>query len=135
MLHEAKSMDGERSLLKMLNPSKDDDSYQFSINQIEDQVKCDHLCCCHWCVFHLFLSFLYMPFNLSISLKQMWNLQRWMKWPEYYNNQGTMDREECERKLKELEWVKYQGFVNAPCKASLWNSLPSTKVLRNQIQV
>ncbi|CAF2108208.1 unnamed protein product [Brassica napus] len=101
MLHEAKSMDGERSLLKMLNPSKDDDSYQFSINQIEDQ---------------------------------MWNLQRWMKWPEYYNNQGTMDREECERKVKELEWEKYQGFFNAPCKASLWNSLPSTKVLRNQIQ-
>ncbi|CAN6895637.1 unnamed protein product [Brassica oleracea] len=101
MLHEAKSMDGERSLLKMLNPSKDDDSYQFSINQIEDQ---------------------------------MWNLQRWMKWPEYYNNPGTMDREECERKVKELEWEKYQGFVNSPCKASLWNSLPSTKVLRNQIQ-
>ncbi|KAF3496352.1 hypothetical protein DY000_02054687 [Brassica cretica] len=101
MLHEAKSMDSERSLLKMLNPSKDDDSYQFSINQIEDQ---------------------------------MWNLQRWMKWPEYYNNPGTMDREECERKVKELEWEKYQGFVNAPCKASLWNSLPSTKVLRNQIQ-
>ncbi|RID52118.1 hypothetical protein BRARA_H02739 [Brassica rapa] len=100
MLHEAKSMDGERSLLKMLNPSKDGDS-DFSINQIEDQ---------------------------------MWELQRWMKWPEYYNNPGTMDREECERKLKELEWVKYQGFVNAPCKASLWNSLPSTKVLRNQIQ-
>ncbi|CAN7035822.1 unnamed protein product [Brassica rapa subsp. trilocularis] len=101
MLHEAKSMDGERSLLKMLNPSKDDDSDQFSINQIEDQ---------------------------------MWKLQRWMKWPEYNNNPGTMDREECERKVKELEWEKYQGFVNAPCKASLWNSLPSTKVLRNQIQ-
>ncbi|CAG7899966.1 unnamed protein product [Brassica rapa] len=100
MLHEAKSMDGERSLLKMLNPSKDDDS-DFSINQIEDQ---------------------------------MWELQRWMKWPEYYNNPGTMDREECERKVKELEWEKYQVFVNAPCKASLWNSLPSTKVLRNQIQ-
>ncbi|KAL0754729.1 hypothetical protein Bca101_092397 [Brassica carinata] len=99
MLHEAKSMDGERSLLKMLNPSKDDDSYQFSINQIEDQ---------------------------------MWNLQRWMKWPEYYNNPGTMDREECERKVKELEWEKYQGFVNSPCKASLWNSLPSTKAMETR---
>ena len=43
-------MDGEKSLLKMLNPSKDGDS-DFSINQIEDQVKCNHLCCCHWCVF------------------------------------------------------------------------------------
>ncbi|CAH8338845.1 unnamed protein product [Eruca vesicaria subsp. sativa] len=97
MLHEAKSMDGERGLFKMLNPSED----EFSIKQIEDQ---------------------------------MWKLQRWIQWPEYNNNPGTMDREECERKVKELEWEKHQGFVNAPCKASLWNSLPSTKALRNQIQ-
>ncbi|XP_056856990.1 uncharacterized protein LOC108810976 [Raphanus sativus] len=39
MLHEAQSMDGERRLLKMLSPSKDDDSL-VSFKQTKEEVKC-----------------------------------------------------------------------------------------------
>ncbi|KAL0651194.1 hypothetical protein Bca4012_093885 [Brassica carinata] len=37
MLHEAQSMDGERRLLKKLNPSKDDDDSLVSFKQIEEE--------------------------------------------------------------------------------------------------
>nr|VDD55810.1 unnamed protein product [Brassica oleracea] len=101
MLHEAQSMDGERRLLKKLNPSKDDDDSWVSFKQIEEE---------------------------------MLKLYRLMKLPVYSHKPSTMDVKECERKLKELELKRDQVFVNAPYKASLWNSIPSTKVLRNQIQ-
>ncbi|KAF8108092.1 hypothetical protein N665_0115s0099 [Sinapis alba] len=100
MLHEAQSMDGERRLLKMLSPSKDDGS-EFSLKEIE---------------------------------RQMWDPYSRAKWPGYNHKPSTMEVKECERKLRELESKRDQVFVNAPCKASLWSSLPSTKVLRNQIQ-
>lgn len=35
-------MDGERRLLKMLNPNKDIDS-GFSLKQVEEQVKCNYI--------------------------------------------------------------------------------------------
>ncbi|XP_018436271.1 uncharacterized protein LOC108808656 [Raphanus sativus] len=100
ILHEAQSMDGERRLLKMLSPSKDDDS-EFPLEEIE---------------------------------RQMWEPYSRVRWPGYNIKPGTMEIEECERKLRELERKRDQLFANAPCKASLWSSLPSTKVLRNQIQ-
>ncbi|KAJ4867015.1 hypothetical protein Rs2_51441 [Raphanus sativus] len=100
MLHEAQSMDGERRLLKMLSPSKDDDS-EFPLEEIE---------------------------------RQMWQPYSRVRWPGHTHKPSTMEIKECERKLRELERKRDQLFVNAPCKASLWSSLPSTKVLRNQIQ-
>ena len=59
-------------------------------------------------VFYLVISI--FSFNRSISLEQMGKLHRWLRWPENNNNTGTMDREECERKVKELEWERNQVF-------------------------
>lgn len=63
-----------------------------------------------------------------------------MRWPYDYSTStgtsiNTIDEETYERKLRELELERDQVFVNAPSKASLWKLLPSTKDLRNQIQV
>ena len=61
----------------------------------------------HRCVLSCYKHF---SFNRSISLEQMGKLHRWLRWPENNNNTGTMDREECERKVKELEWERNQVF-------------------------
>lgn len=66
----------------------------------------------------------------------MWKLYYSTKWPNNISTStNTSDGEEYKRKLRELEWERDQVFVNAPSKASLWNALPSTKDLRNLIQV
>jgi len=71
-----------------------------------------------------------------IDLEQMWNLYTFKKWP-YLNTTSTItiDEETYSRKQREFECERDQVFVNAPSKASLWKSLPSTKDLRDQIQV
>lgn len=74
--------------------------------------------------------------NLFISVEQMTKLYCSMRWPyDYSTSINTIDEETYERKLRELELERDQVFVNAPSKASLWKLLPSTKDLRNQIQV
>uniref|UniRef100_A0A1J3GWF6 Uncharacterized protein n=1 Tax=Noccaea caerulescens TaxID=107243 RepID=A0A1J3GWF6_NOCCA len=70
-------------------------------------------------------------FSLKQVEEQMWKLYRSTKWP---NQISISDEEKIMRKIKELEWERDQVFVNAPSKASLWTSLPSTKDLRIQIQ-
>ncbi|ANM57830.1 hypothetical protein AtNW77_Chr1g0011571 [Arabidopsis thaliana] len=73
--------------------------------------------------------------SLAQVEEQMWNLYTFKKWP-YLNTTSTItiDEETYSRKQREFECERDQVFVNAPSKASLWKSLPSTKDLRDQIQ-
>ncbi|KAL1222842.1 hypothetical protein V5N11_022149 [Cardamine amara subsp. amara] len=97
MLHEARSMDGERRLLNMMNPNKHSNS-GFSLKELDHQI---------W--------------RLTHDLLMKWRLN------------SVSEREKVRKNLMELVMEREHLFSNSPIKRFLWNSLPSTMDLRNQI--
>ncbi|KAF2558981.1 hypothetical protein F2Q68_00013197 [Brassica cretica] len=123
MLHEARSMGGERRLLNMANPNKHSNSGS-SLKQLDQQVT--------------FINFSIRPYSLFLPFHCCccWYRICWlghdllMKW----RLNSISDLDKTRKKLMELEMEREQLFRDAPVKGFLWNSLPSTTNLRKQVQ-